>query len=45
MKTYPHNGPTMAEQAKVVYHWNNPQAAKEAYRNFKQNKKPAESAK
>lgn len=34
-KKYPCNGPTIAEQAKVVYHWNSPWKAKRAFRDMK----------
>jgi hypothetical protein len=28
-KKYPMNGPSMKDQADMVYHWNNPKKAKE----------------
>lgn len=31
-KKYPMNGPSLAEQADVVYHWRGRQAAVKAYR-------------
>jgi hypothetical protein len=38
-KKYPMNGPTLAEQAEVCYHWQNPKRARELVAKWKGGKR------